>query len=142
MTLYECTGMNESALAIGIGCDRGVLLTTIETALDRALVLCNRERRQIAVLASIDLKRDEIALLELARMHGWSLQFYPAQALAQVVVPNPSETVRRYTGTPAVAEAAALLAAGTTASDLLIEKFKLKGEDGRNVTISIARMRN
>ncbi len=134
--------MNKKAVAIGIGCDRGVSLTTIETALDRALLQCNRERRQVAVLASIDLKRAEIALLELARVHGWPLQFYPAQALAQVVVPNPSETVRRYTGTPAVAEAAALLAAGATAPDLLIEKFKLKGEDGRNVTISIARMRN
>nr|MBP7489379.1 cobalamin biosynthesis protein [Azospira sp.] len=53
-------------------------------------------------------------------------------------VPNPSETVRKYTGTPSVSEAAALLAAGTDMSRLLIEKHKLRGPDGRNATVSIA----
>lgn len=145
MTLYECADMNASSafrVAIGIGCDRGASLKTFAAALDQALALCHCERRQIAVVASIDLKRNEVALLDFAQAHGWPLRFYPAPALAQVPVPNPSETVRRHTGTPAVAEAAALLAADTHAADLLVEKFKLKGEDGRNVTISIARMRN
>jgi cobalt-precorrin 5A hydrolase len=41
-------------------------------------------------------------------------------------------------GTPSVAEAAALLAARTSASELLVEKFKHKGADGRNATVSIA----
>ena len=124
-----------------------VMLSSLAAAVsadvvDQALAQCRCERGQIAVVASIDLKRNEVALLDLVQMHRWPLQFYPAHELAQVPVPNPSETVRRHTGTPAVAEAAALLAAGATAADLLIEKFKLKGEDSRNVTISIARMRN
>ena len=36
--------------------------------------------------------------------------------------------------------AAALLAAGTDLSHLLIEKHRLRGPDGRNATVSIARM--
>ena len=52
--------------------------------------------------------------------------------------------MRRYTGTPSVSEAAALLAAGTSlAADpgaLLVEKHRLRGADGRNATVSIARM--
>ena len=48
--------------------------------------------------------------------------------------------IRSYYGTPSVAEAAALLAAGATAEALLIEKHRLRGPDGRNATISIARI--
>jgi cobalt-precorrin 5A hydrolase len=73
---------------------------------------------------------------------NWPLHFYEAHDLAQVEVPHPSETVRRYTGTPSVSEAAALLAAGpgTPMRALVIEKHKHRGEDGRNVTVSIARI--
>ena len=62
-------------------------------------------------------------------------------ALAQVAVPNPSETVRKYTGTPSVSEAAALLAAGphTPMTALVVEKHKHRGADGKNATVSIAR---
>jgi len=56
-----------------------------------------------------------------------------------VPVPNPSETVRKHTGTPSVSEAAALLAAGAGAQ-LLLEKHRLRGPDGRNATVSIARI--
>jgi cobalt-precorrin 5A hydrolase len=55
-------------------------------------------------------------------------------------VPNPSETVRRYTGTPSVSEAAALLAAGAGMEALLVEKHKHRGPDGRNATVSVARI--
>ena len=64
----------------------------------------------------------------------------PAAELAVVAVPNPSETVRKYTGTPSVSEAAALLAAGADQTHLIIEKHKLRGPDGRNATVSIARI--
>jgi len=47
--------------------------------------------------------------------------------------------VRKHTGTPSVSEAAALLAAGAGAQ-LLLEKHRLRGPDGRNATVSIARI--
>ncbi len=91
-------------------------------------------------VASIDFKADEIGLAEVARANGWVIRFYPAAELAAVAVPNPSETVRKYTGTPSVSEAAALLAAGADQTHLIIEKHKLRGPDGRNATVSIARI--
>ena len=94
----------------------------------------------MAAIASIDLKADEGALLQLAEQEGWTIRFYPASALAEVPVPSPSEVVRRHTGTPSVAEAAALLVAGVEQSELLLEKHRYRGADGRNVTLSIARM--
>lgn len=126
---------------VGIGCDRNTSLKTLEEVLRLALQQCGLEVSAIAGLASIDKKNDETALLQLAENHGWPLFFYPAEQLAQIQVPNPSEVVRKYMGTPAVAEAAALKAANTGMRDLLVEKYKYLGADGKNATVSIARMR-
>lgn len=125
---------------IGMGCDRNVSLQTLEIALEQALQLADLQQNSIVGLASIDKKNDEVALLELARKNGWRLHFFAAEELAKVPVPNPSEIVRKYMGTPAVAEAAALLAANTQMQNLLIEKHKYLGEDGKNATVSIAQI--
>ena len=132
--------MKPIRLALGLGCDRGTPAATIRQAIDEALARAGATLADVEAVASIDLKADEAGLLEVARACGWTLRFYAAAELAQVTVPNPSETVRKHTGTPSVSEAAALLAAGTDLSHLLIEKHRRRGPDGRNATVSIARM--
>ncbi len=127
-------------IALGLGCDRGTPATTIARCIDEALALANARLADVQAVASIDLKADEIGLAEVAGANGWLIRFYPAAELAVVAVPNPSETVRKYTGTPSVSEAAALLAAGADQTHLIIEKHKLRGPDGRNATVSIARI--
>lgn len=127
-------------LAVGVGCDRGTPLDTLRDAVAHALSQIGAEWADIAAVASIDLKADEAGLLALAAERGWRVRFHPAAVLAQVAVPHPSETVRRYTGTPSVSEAAALLAAAAPMDQLLIEKHRHRGADGRNATVSIARM--
>ncbi len=137
-------------LALGLGCDRDTPVATIAAAVDGALTelaACFPDTPlRVAAAASIDLKADEAGLLALAAERGWPIRFHPAARLAEVAVPNPSPTVLRHTGTPSVAEAAALLAAGADApapgAELLIEKFRYRGSDGRNATVSIARMRS
>lgn len=127
-------------IALGLGCDRGTPAATIAQCIDEALALCGASPADVWAVASIDLKADETGLREVVEALGWPCLFYPAARLAAVEVPNPSETVRHYTGTPSVSEAAALLAAGADLSQLLVEKHKLRGPDGRNATVSIARM--
>ncbi len=127
-------------IALGIGCDRGTPEQTIAEAVRQALSLCRSDLQAVAAVASIDLKADEPGLLAWAQRQGWRIRFYRASELAAVEVPNPSETVRRYTGTPSVSEAAALLAAGGDKSHLLLEKHRLRGTDGRNATVSVARV--
>ena len=131
-----------TSFTVGLGCDRGVALTTVRDAVQTALALAGARPDQVLMAASITIKQDEAALLALAQEHGWPLVFYPPEKLAQVAVPNPSETVRKYTGTPSVSEAAALLAAGpdTSMTALVVEKHKHRGADGRNATVSIARI--
>lgn len=127
-------------VALGIGCDRGTPLETIAQAVYEALAQAGAESADVGAVASIDLKKDEAGLLQLCAANNWTIQFYAATELARVAVPNPSEVVRKHTGTPSVSEAAALLASGANMNQLLVEKFKLRGPDGRNATISIARI--
>lgn len=128
-------------IALGIGCDRGAGLQTLQTAVAQALSQADLTDQSVSVCASIDKKNDEAALLQLCKLQGWPLQFYSAEQLSRVAVPNPSEVVRKYMGTPAVAEAAAMLAADTGISGLLVEKYKYRGLDGKNATVSIARIK-
>jgi cobalt-precorrin 5A hydrolase len=82
-------------------------------AIDEALAACGASARRCRAVASIDLKADEAGLLQVIEENGWR-SFFIRRGLAAVDVPNPSETVRKYTGTPSVSEAAALLAAVPT----------------------------
>lgn len=134
-------------VCVGLGCDRGTPLATLQQALSEALAMAGAQMSQVAAVASITLKADEPGLLALARELGWRLVFYTPAQLAGVPVPNPSEIVRKYTGTPSVSEAAALLVGATVTANaqtlpmeaLLVEKFKCRGVDGCNATVSIAR---
>ena len=124
-------------IALGIGCDRNTPHATLAQVIDEALQRLGRDWSTVKAVASIDLKADEGAMQQLMQQRGCDIRFYSAAQLAQVPVPNPSETVRKYTGTPSVSEAAALLAAGADGqpapmSALLIEKHKLRGPDGRH----------
>ncbi len=127
-------------LALGLGCDRNTPAATIQQVIDEALAQAGATLADVRAVASIDLKADEVGLAEVAAANGWTIRFYPAAELATVDVPNPSETVRKYTGTPSVSEASAILVAGADQRHLLIEKHKLRGPDGRNATVSIVRM--
>jgi cobalt-precorrin 5A hydrolase len=127
-------------VVLGIGCDRGTSHATLAAAVARALREAAVPHDAVVAVASIDKKQDEAGLLALAREHDWPLRFFPASELARVVVPNPSETVRRHMGTPAVAEAAALLAAHGSADALLVEKLKHRDADGKHATVSIAKL--
>ena len=132
--------MSAKHIALGLGCDRNTPLATVAQAIDEALALCHASLNDVQAVASIDLKADEPALQQLAQQQNWTIHFYSAQELAKVDVPNPSETVRKHTGTPSVSEAAALIAAHTDKTNLIIEKHRHRGPDGRNATVSIARI--
>ena len=136
-----CMTTTASTFALGIGCDRGTSIETLTLAVAQALERAQAGLGDVAAVASITLKADEPGLLALAARHGWPLTFYRPDELAAVTVPNPSETVRRHTGTPSVSEAAALLLAGAAhdITALRVEKHKLLGADGKNATVSIAR---
>lgn len=104
--------VKEGAIVLGLGCDRGTPLATLAEAIDQALGSIGAGWAQVVAMASIDLKADEGAMQQLMAERGMPVHFFTPAQLAGVEVPNPSEVVRKYTGTPSVSEAAALLVAG------------------------------
>jgi cobalt-precorrin 5A hydrolase/precorrin-3B C17-methyltransferase len=98
-------------LWVGVGCERGTSKQLIETAIQQTCQTHHLGESAIAGIATIDLKADEIGLVELCRQRNWPLRTFPAELLRNVPVPNPSAAVEKEVRTPSVAEAAALLAA-------------------------------
>ena len=80
---------------------------------------------------TINVKEDEEFCEMLKDDYGKEVLFFTAEELAQVEVPNPSETVAKHVGTPSVCEAAAIL--GSHHGKLLIPKVK-----GKNWTAALA----
>jgi cobalt-precorrin 5A hydrolase/precorrin-3B C17-methyltransferase len=101
------------SLVVGLGSSRGVPPAEVDALIDQALAAANLSPSSVRTVATVDLKQDEPGLLAAVAQRGWSLVTFPATALAEVNVPNPSDIVRAAVGTPSVAEAAALLAAST-----------------------------
>ncbi|EXJ17024.1 cobalamin biosynthesis protein [Imhoffiella purpurea] len=124
-----------TAVVIGIGCQRGTALETLEGAIAEALRRLGAV--EVRCIASHVRKADEPALLALAERHGWPFLTYPAERLDAVGVPNPSARVAEEVGTASVCEAAALLA--SNAPQLLVEKLRHIGPDGKGATIAVAR---
>jgi cobalt-precorrin 5A hydrolase/precorrin-3B C17-methyltransferase len=125
-------------LLVGVGSARGVPAAAVTEALDRLRTEHGLDPRAVHGYASVDRKADEPGIL--AAIAPSPLRTYPAQVLATVPVPNPSEVVRAEVGTPSVAEAAALHAAAELAAGAPVELVvpKLKGD---NVTVAAARIR-
>ncbi len=125
---------------LGLGCDRDTPAESIETAIAQALESVGLNDQDVIATASIDKKSDEAGLLNVCAAHGWEITWYPAAALAEIDVPNPSDVVLKYVGTPSVGEAAAILCAAGNKEDLIVEKYKYRDPDGKNATVSVVRV--
>jgi precorrin-4 C11-methyltransferase len=146
--LQDCQGFDEQrilwlrprSLVLGVGCERGISTEALAHGLERFLQTQSIARTSICTLATVNIKEDETALLELAKRHGWETTFYPAEDLARVSgIPNPSPIVEQCIGTPGVAEPAALLAAD--AEHLLVEKQVMASPlSPRRMTFALARL--
>jgi cobalt-precorrin 5A hydrolase len=119
-------------IVLGLGARGGVPLTgPVLAVLDGAGV----RPADVGVLATLDRRAAEQRVRELAEEFGWRLAGFAAAELAACPVPNPSPLVAAVTGTPGVAEAAALLAAGPGAALILAKT----AQDGVTVAIAASR---
>jgi cobalt-precorrin 5A hydrolase len=97
-------------LVVGLGCQRGCPVSTLRALLDQALQAHQIGLHQIKALASIDLKRDEPALIELAEQLSLPLMYFSSAQLAgyEPQLSHHSQIAFERTGCYGVAESAAL----------------------------------
>ncbi|MDJ0557075.1 MAG: precorrin-3B C(17)-methyltransferase [Microcoleaceae cyanobacterium MO_207.B10] len=98
-------------LWVGVGCERGVSKKLIATGIEQVFRANHLALGAIAGIATIDIKADEVGLVELCQEKNLPLRTFPAELLSCVEVPTPSNIVATEVGTPSVAEAAAKIAA-------------------------------
>lgn len=128
------------SLMLGLGCDKSTPFELVERGVRKLLAENGLSISCVKAIASVDLKKDEPALLELSQKYNWPFKVYDAATLDSTPgIESPSEVVKKYIGTRAVAEPASLLAAG--AAKLLLVKQKYTEPDaGRSMTLAVARI--
>ncbi|MEN2418375.1 Rv2231c family pyridoxal phosphate-dependent protein CobC [Streptomyces rimosus] len=141
--------MNAAPVVVGVGARRGVPAAEVLTLIADSLASVSLTPDAVTALATVDTKAAEPGLAEAARRLGVPLLTYPAAVLAAVSVPHPSDAPLAAAGTPSVAEAAALTAAGggpgkdggpgPAAAELVVGKRK--SLPGARATCAVARAR-
>ncbi len=124
------TVVGPGPLALGVGARADTPAADLAAAVAGALAAGGFPATDVGVLATVD--RRAALLRPLATRHGWRLAAFRPADLAAVAVPHPSARTRDAVGTPSVAEAAALLAAGPRAV-LVLPRRVLAG-----VTVAVA----
>ena len=123
-------------LVAGLGCQRGCPADVMCELIEFSLQGHGLELQDLSALASIDLKRNEPGLLELARRLRLPLTVFSAQQLTshEAQLTHRSLTAFEHTGCYGVAESAALaLASRSGPARLLIPRVK-----NQRVTFALA----
>lgn len=121
-------------LAVGIGCKRGISSDALEKGLCQFLTSCGVSLLSVEAFATIDLKKDETALIYLSEKYRIPLITYTEEELRAVPGAfSESKWVEKTVGVGTVCERAAVLRTG---GRLLVGKtiidgatFALSGED-------------
>lgn len=120
-------------LVVGVGLHWDTTSNTIREGLEHCAKNFKISLKSIARFVSIKKESQVEGLQDLAKEMNVPVDYYEKEELAQITIPNPSETVQAFEGTPSVSEAAALRSSG---GKLIVEKQKFPP----NLTIAIARI--
>ena len=98
-------------LILGIGCRRGATVESIAAAVEESCRLIDQTVERISLLATVDIKKDEVGLLEYSARIGRSIKFFDVETLRATVERyrlTESAFVKEKIGVGNVCEAAAL----------------------------------
>ncbi|WP_408015639.1 cobalamin biosynthesis protein [Rhizobium alarense] len=112
-------------LVVGLGCERGTAPDEVLKLVETAIRAGGLEGRDIALVASLDTRAAEPAMLSVARRFSVPFTVFDAARLEAETprLASPSAVVFAHTGCHGVAEAAALAAVGA-AGRLVVPKTK------------------
>lgn len=107
-------GMGKTVIIAGFGCRKGVSEAEVATALHEALVAAKQGRMTVDCIAIPHFKADEVGLRLFAEGLGCAVKLINQSALEQgcTRAQTHSARVANHVGLSAVAESAALAAAG------------------------------
>ena len=120
-------------LVVGIGLHWDTSKDTIKEGVEFCIKKFKLNSKSIARFTTIKKEANVVGLQELAKEWNLPVNYFEKEELAQIAIPNPSETVQAFEGTPSVSEASALRSSG---GKLVVEKQKFPP----NLTVAISRI--
>jgi cobalt-precorrin 5A hydrolase len=121
------------SLVVGIGLHWDTSKDVIESGIKRVFNEKGLAFASIRNISSINREAKVKGLEEFSRQYGIAVEIYDKDKLASVIVPNPSETVQKFEGTPSVSEASSLL---SSMGVLVVPKQKFPP----NLTVAVSRI--
>lgn len=125
------------AFALGIGCKKGTSPELLKQTAEQFLQTHHLTFAHLAKITSCEHKKEEQAILDLAKFLQLPAEFYKEEVLNQIAVPNPSQKAEEETGTKSVAEASCLMGANyPQVKRLFAEKTRCEN----CITLALARL--
>lgn len=121
------------SLVVGLGFHWDTTQKDIEDGIMRVLKENGLSFLSIRNLSTIDRGKSPASLGSFSDKHGIPLEFFEKEKLNKIMVPNPSDVVKKYEGTSSVSEASSILSSG---GELIIPKQKFPP----NLTVAVCRI--
>ena len=121
------------SLVVGLGFHWDTTQKEIEDGILKVLKENGLSFHSIRNLSTINRGKSPASLGSFSDKHGMPLEFYDKEKLDKIMVPNPSDVVKKYEGTSSVSEASSILSSG---GELIVTKQKFPP----NLTVAVSRI--
>ncbi|MDW0119984.1 MAG: cobalamin biosynthesis protein [Nitrososphaeraceae archaeon] len=121
------------SLVVGLGFHWDTTQKEIEDGILKVLKENGLSFHSIRNLSTINRGKSPASLGSFSDKHGIPLEFYDKEKLDKIMVPNPSDVVKKYEGTSSVSEASSILSSG---GELIVTKQKFPP----NLTVAVSRI--
>ena len=132
--LDKCVIYRPKSLVLGLGLHWNTSKDTIEAAIQSLLRNHGLSLKCIRNISSINREEKLRGLEEFSEKYDIPVEVYDKDTLAKVEVPNPSEIVQKFEGTPSISEASSIL---SSKGSLIVPKQKFPPD----LTAAIARIK-
>ncbi|HZA68433.1 MAG TPA: cobalamin biosynthesis protein [Nitrososphaeraceae archaeon] len=120
-------------LVVGLGFHWDTTQKEIEDGILKVLMENRLSFLSIRNLSTINRGKSPASLGSFSDKYGIPLEFFDKEKLDKIMVPNPSDVVKKYEGTSSVSEASSILSSG---GELIVTKQKFPP----NLTVAVSRI--
>jgi len=121
------------SLVVGLGFHWDTTLKEIEDGILKVLKENGLSFLSIRNLSTLNRVKTPASLTFFSDKHGIPLELYEKEKLDKIMVPNPSDVVKKFEGTSSVSEASSILSSG---GELIVTKQKFPP----NLTVAVSRI--
>ncbi|HYY86273.1 MAG TPA: cobalamin biosynthesis protein [Nitrososphaeraceae archaeon] len=121
------------SLVVGLGFHWDTTQKEIEDGILKVLKENGLSFLSIRNLSTLNRGKSPASLASFSDKHGIPLEYYDKEKLDKIMVPNPSDVVKKYEGTSSVSEASSILSSG---GELIVTKQKFPP----NLTVAVSRI--